>query len=130
VEVLPGGKTRVSVDKTDWARLDAMTEDEIHAAALSDPDAQPLTEADLKRMKRTPQCRVIRRALHLTRGRVRVALSYSTRHAARLGAGPIRTGSDSEGLFESDRAQSQRRVAAVAGLRRHAVWRGRWRNHI
>ena len=28
--------------KTDWARVDAMTEEEIEAAALSDPDAQPM----------------------------------------------------------------------------------------
>ena len=27
--------------KTDWARVDAMTEEEIDAAARSDPDAQP-----------------------------------------------------------------------------------------
>ena len=27
--------------KTDWKRVDAMTEEEIHEAALSDPDAQP-----------------------------------------------------------------------------------------
>jgi putative transcriptional regulator len=34
--------------------------------ARSDPDAQPLTEADLKRMKRTPQAKVIRRSSDLT----------------------------------------------------------------
>ncbi|HEY5048412.1 MAG TPA: helix-turn-helix domain-containing protein [Rhizomicrobium sp.] len=66
VEELPDGTTRPSVGESDWARVDAMTDEEIHAAALSDPDAQPLTEADLKRMKRLPQTRVIRRALHLT----------------------------------------------------------------
>jgi putative transcriptional regulator len=27
----------------DWRRADAMTDAHIHAAALSDPDAQPLT---------------------------------------------------------------------------------------
>lgn len=52
--------------KDDWSRLDAMTEAERHAAALSDPDAQPLTPEDFKRMKRTPQVRVIRRALGLS----------------------------------------------------------------
>ena len=36
------------------------------AIARADPDAQPLTEADLKRMKRTPQAKIIRRALELT----------------------------------------------------------------
>ena len=36
----------------DWARLDAMTDEEVLAAARSDPDAQPLTEAQLKPMRR------------------------------------------------------------------------------
>lgn len=36
------------------------------AAALSDPDAQPLTPEDFKRMKRTPRVKIIRRAFGLT----------------------------------------------------------------
>ena len=40
-----------------------MSEDERRAAALADPDAQPLTQERLARMKRTPQVKVIRRAL-------------------------------------------------------------------
>ncbi|WP_199341253.1 MULTISPECIES: helix-turn-helix domain-containing protein [Nostocales] len=43
-----------------------MTEQEIHAAALDDPDAQPLTDADLARMKRVSRIKIIRRALRLT----------------------------------------------------------------
>jgi len=50
----------------DWGALDAMTEEEKHAAALSDPDAQPLTEEDFKRMKRVPRARTLRRALGLS----------------------------------------------------------------
>ncbi len=50
----------------DWGRFDAMTDEERRAAALSDPDAQPLTPEDFKHMKRTPQVRVIRRALGLS----------------------------------------------------------------
>lgn len=38
----------------------------IAQAGREDRDAQPLTEADLKRMKRTPQAKIIRRALELT----------------------------------------------------------------
>jgi putative transcriptional regulator len=55
-------------DKTihDWTRFDAMTEAERHAAALSDPDNPPLTEEDFNRMKRTPQVKIIRRALRLS----------------------------------------------------------------
>ena len=52
--------------KFDWRAFDAMTDEEVIAAALSDPDAQPLTEADMKRMKRTPQVKIIRRALKLS----------------------------------------------------------------
>ncbi len=52
--------------KHDWSRLDAMTEAERHAAAMNDPDAKPLTPEDFKRMKRTPQVKVIRRALDLS----------------------------------------------------------------
>lgn len=43
-----------------------MSEDEIWRAAMDDPNAKPLTAADLKRMKRVPQVKVIRRALGLT----------------------------------------------------------------
>ena len=38
----------------------------VERAARADPDAQPLTEADLKRMKQTPRVKIIRRALDLT----------------------------------------------------------------
>ena len=50
----------------DWRRADAMTEEQIHAAALADPDAQPLTPKRLSAMRRTPQVRIIRRALGLS----------------------------------------------------------------
>jgi uncharacterized protein (DUF4415 family) len=33
-------------DQTDWPRVLAMTEEELDAAARSDPDAQPTTEED------------------------------------------------------------------------------------
>lgn len=50
----------------DWTRFDARTDAERHAAALADPDAQPLTDADMARMKRTPRVTIIRRAMRLT----------------------------------------------------------------
>jgi putative transcriptional regulator len=53
-------------DEYDWSRFDAMTAEEIHAAALSDPDAQPLTEERLAKLKRTPRVKIIRRALQLS----------------------------------------------------------------
>ena len=36
----------------DWARLDALTDEEITAAALSDPDNPPLTDEQLARFRR------------------------------------------------------------------------------
>lgn len=67
VEVLPGRKTRpFPPDQTDWTRLDAMTDEEVHAAALSDPDAQPLTEEQLAQMKPFSPAKRVRMKLHLT----------------------------------------------------------------
>lgn len=43
-----------------------MTPEAIERAARKDDDAQPLTANDVKRMKRTPQAKIIRRALELT----------------------------------------------------------------
>lgn len=52
--------------KHDWSRLDAMTDEKAHTAALNDPDARPLTEADFARLRRVPRVRTLRRALALT----------------------------------------------------------------
>jgi len=43
----------------------AMTPRQVEAAARRDPDNRPLSSADLARMKRTPQVKIIRRALGL-----------------------------------------------------------------
>ena len=51
---------------TDWCGFDRMTDEARHDAAVADHDAQPITEDGLKRMRRTPQVRIIRRALHLS----------------------------------------------------------------
>ena len=55
------------------------TKSEIEQAALADPDAQPLSAADLERMPRTPRLRVIRRALDLTQE------EFATRYQIPLG---------------------------------------------
>ena len=51
-------------DKTDWQRLRAMTDEEVTAAALSDPDAQPMTDEHFSR--KMPRAKSLRRALCLT----------------------------------------------------------------
>lgn len=52
--------------KHDWTAADAMSEEEVRAAALADPDAQPLTPERLALMRRTPRARSLRRALGLS----------------------------------------------------------------
>jgi putative transcriptional regulator len=79
VQVLPDGSTKPLKDDTNWKRLREMTEDEVQVAALADPDAQPLTDADLARMKRVPRVKTLRRALHLTQE------EFSTRYHIPLG---------------------------------------------
>src|ERR1017187_9253151 len=59
-------KTTAKPSKRDWSRFDAMSKARRHAAATRDSDAKPLTPANFKRMKRTAQVKVIRRALGLT----------------------------------------------------------------
>ena len=58
--------TKANAPKRDWRRFDAMSQAQRHDAAMRDPDSKPLTPADFKRMRRTPQVKVIRRALGLT----------------------------------------------------------------
>jgi putative transcriptional regulator len=51
---------------TDLAQLDAMTDDEVRAAALSDPDAQPLSQEQLAGMHRVSRVKVLRQRLAMT----------------------------------------------------------------
>ncbi len=48
-----------SKGKTDWEQVDAMTEEDIHAAALSDPDAQPVTPGELEKFKPVTDAKAI-----------------------------------------------------------------------
>jgi len=53
-------------DTFDWSRVDALTDEQIHAAALEDPDAQPLTEEQVREMKPVPRVKLLRVRLRLT----------------------------------------------------------------
>jgi len=66
MQIMPDGTRQPIADKTDWARLNAMTEAEIEAAALADEDNPPLTQAELKRMRRVPNPKEIRKRLQMT----------------------------------------------------------------
>jgi putative transcriptional regulator len=71
----------------DWSRADAMTDDEVRAAALKDPDAQPLTKARLARVRPVPRTRTMRRALGLTQEAFAARFHIPARYVAGLGAG-------------------------------------------
>jgi putative transcriptional regulator len=64
----------------DWSRADAMTDAEIHGAALADPDAQPLTPERLAKMRRTPREQVIRRALGLSQAEFAARFPIRPKH--------------------------------------------------
>src|SRR5712671_818815 len=55
--------------KTDWRAFDAMSEDERHQAALSDPNAPPATEAQLARARRVPSVQALRKKLGLSQAK-------------------------------------------------------------
>jgi len=56
-----------TTDTTDeWARFNAMTEEQRHEAAMSDPDAIPMTEEELDNAPIMPRVKTLRRALELT----------------------------------------------------------------
>jgi putative transcriptional regulator len=68
------GTTRVTLNpgeepprgRTDWARVSAMTDEEVLAAALSDPDAQPLDPEALAKMRRISPVKALRQRLGMT----------------------------------------------------------------
>jgi putative transcriptional regulator len=62
VRVHPDGREEVMEERP----MLPMTEEEVLAAALSDPDARPMTEEELVRAPQVPRVRTIRRALGLT----------------------------------------------------------------
>jgi len=61
-----GSQVPTPKGKTDWDKIDAMSDDEVTKAALSDSDAKPVTPERSTKMKRVSQVKVIRRALRLT----------------------------------------------------------------
>ncbi len=59
------GTTKLISAAMDWDRLQAMSDEEVTAAAMSDPDAQPLSPEQLRTMRRVPLAKTLRRALGL-----------------------------------------------------------------
>jgi putative transcriptional regulator len=62
VEVMPDGTERPFPDTP----MRPMTDEEVHAAALKDPDAHPMTDEEFQRARKVPRAKTLRRALGLT----------------------------------------------------------------
>ena len=88
-----------------------MTQNQIDAAAADDPDNPPLTPADFARMKRTPQVKIIRRALGLSQD------DFAARYHIPIGTlrdwEQGRAGSRRARLPHCDRAESRGRAKGV-----------------
>jgi putative transcriptional regulator len=104
VRVLPDGTTQPFTEASDWQRIRAMTDEEVVAAALSDPDAQPLSAAELTRRKPVPRAKTLRRALGLTQE------EFATRY--RIPVGTLRDWE--QGRSEPDQP-SRAYLQAIAG---------------
>ncbi len=65
-QVMADGSQQAIKDKTDWARLNALSEDEIEAAALADVDNLPLSDVELKKLRPVPNPKEIRQRLNMT----------------------------------------------------------------
>lgn len=97
VQIMPDGSTRPFEDRTDWARLMAMTEEEIEVNALADPDSPPPTDEDLARLRPALVPKVIRERLNLTqeefaaRFDVPLGTLRDWERGARTPSGPART---------------------------------------
>ena len=58
--------TTMKTAKFDWSRADATTDEQVHAAAMKDPDARPMTDAEWDAAPKVPRVKTLRRALGRT----------------------------------------------------------------
>jgi putative transcriptional regulator len=56
----------VPAGRTDWERVRGLPDEAVVEAALSDPDAQPMTAEHLARMRRVPDVKALRARLGMT----------------------------------------------------------------
>ena len=66
VQFMKDGTQQVLADKTDWARLNALTDAEIEATAEADLENPLLTDAELKQFRPVPNPKEIRKRLNMT----------------------------------------------------------------
>lgn len=60
-------RDRFGMTPADWKRLDAMTDEEIIAAALADPDAQPISPERLAAARQPSIAKKVRHMLRMSR---------------------------------------------------------------
>ena len=59
-------KTPESKSKFDWSAVEALTDEQILAAAMADPDARPMTDEEWEAARPVPRTITMRRALKLS----------------------------------------------------------------
>ena len=74
--------TTMKTAKFDWSRADATTDEQVHAAAMKDPDARPMTDAEWDADPKVPRAKTLPLGARSDAGRIRGALSDPARHAA------------------------------------------------
>src|SRR5271156_7226730 len=58
--------TTMKTAKFDWSRAEVTTDEQVHTAAMKDPDARPMTDAEWDAAPKVPRAKTLRRALGLT----------------------------------------------------------------
>lgn len=67
VRVMPDGSEKpYQIPRPDYARIDAMTDEELTANALSDPDSQPISDEEFAAMPTVPNVSAIRKKVGLS----------------------------------------------------------------
>ena len=64
--IITGRTPSTGTDAAKIPPMRSMTEEEIQAAAVADPDARPRTDSELRTVRRVSRVRTMRRALGLT----------------------------------------------------------------
>jgi putative transcriptional regulator len=68
-----------SDEEMDWGALDALSDEDVRLAVVADPDARPLTQAQLRAGHRVPDVRTIRARLDLSQSEFATRFGFSTR---------------------------------------------------
>ena len=79
------------VSRTDWERLKMMTNEEVEAAALSDQDAQPMTDEEPATLFRPRSLRELCDRLGLSQAAFAERFRVKPAHTAGLGTGAARS---------------------------------------